>query len=431
MYLIHLSILENKMNKYSSKKTSLFPIIFGLFFIFTNEILISKLFCCFIVTYAVFNLNEKNLIGLILVTLAGTSINYYISFLIILFSLYRYKYSNFTAYINILLLVLPIFLSVFIHKIYIQKLPIFESLSIFEYYIPFWFLLFGYYNNRLFTDNFIKNLIISICFLKFSSIFITENISFRIFQFFSIIAVLFLFLKAFTRHRNALFKIKSLSIFPFLIYFEFSLNVLVSLLIIFILSRTIKKKYLFNKFKFLFILFPFLILFTTIINYNYDFTNPLASYDINYFKNNILDSIEYKLFFDRIPIWDGVLKSIFLNLDYLPSFSERIVSYEDFNGTLFEVSFQSHNTFLELIRINGIIIGLLFFYFIAKHIYYILNLKKRVLNLNNLFRIAFFASSISIMSFGQYIIQLNLSFFYFFIIVTLSVSTLNLKLNVK
>ena len=191
------------------------------------------------------------------------------------------------------------------------------------------------------------------------------------------------------------------------------------------------KKYVFNKLKFVFTLFPLLILFTTIINYNYGFSNPLINYDIDIFKNNILDSVEYKLFFDRIPIWDGVLKSIFLNLDFLPSTLERVVTYEDYNRTLFEVDFQSHNTFLELIRINGLIIGSLFSYLIAKHVYNILNLNNRVLNLNNLFRIAFFASSISIMSFGQYLIQLNMSFFYFFIIGSLTLTTLNLKVNVK
>ncbi|MAD11853.1 MAG: hypothetical protein CMC04_03940 [Flavobacteriaceae bacterium] len=417
------------MSKLSLVNIPLFPIFFGLFFIFTSEVLISKLFCCFFVTYVIFNLNEKNLIGLILVTLAGTSVNYYISFLIILFSCKTYKYSNFKSYIRILLVFLPILFSVFIHKIYIQKLSLPESLSIFEYYIPLWFLLFGKYNYKLFTDNFVKNLIISICFLKISSLFITENVSFRIFQFFSILGLFFLFLKIFTRHRNVLFKIKYLSIFPFLIYFEFSLNVLVSLLIIFILFGSIKKKYVFNKLKFVFTLLPLLILFTTIINYNYGFSNPLINSDIDILKNNILDSVEYKLFFDRIPIWDGVLKSIFLNLDYLPSTLERVVTYENYNRTLFEVDFQSHNTFLELIRINGLIIGLLFSYLIAKHVYNILNLYNRVLNLNNLFRIAFFASSISIMSFGQYLIQLNMSFFYFFIMGSLTLTTL--KVNVK
>jgi hypothetical protein len=419
------------MIKYFFRSNSLLPIIFGLFFILTSDILISKLFCLFFVTHIVFNLNEKNLIGLILVTLAGTSINYYITFLIIVFLVKRYKYSNIKVYTIILFVILPIFLSVFIHKIYIQGLPLYESLSIFEYYIPFWFLLFGNYNNRLFTDNFVKNLIISICFLKFFSFFITENISYRVFQFFSILAIFLLFLKTFTRHRNILFEIKFLSIFPFLIYFEFSLNVLVSLIIVFILLRTIKNKYIFNKYKFFLILMPFLILFTTIINYNYNYTNPLVNYDVNYLNDNILNNIEYKLFFDRIPIWDGVLKSIFLNLDFLPSFLERIVSYEDFNGTLFEVGFQSHNTFLEFIRINGLIIGSLFFYFILKNVFNILNFKNRVLNLNILFRITFFASSISIMTFGQYLIQLNLSFFYFFIIGSLSLTKLNLNLNVK
>lgn len=419
------------MNNYTSKKISFLPIIFGLIFILTSDILISKLFCFFIVTNFVFNLNEKKLIGLILVTLAGTSINYYITFLIIVFLLKRYKYSEFKSYTKVLLIIFPIFFSIFIYNFYNQKLQLYEALLIFEYYIPFWFLLFGKYNNKLFTYNFIKNLIISICFLKFFSFFITENISFRIFQFFSIFALLLLIVKAFSRHRNVLFEIKYLYIFTLLLLFDYSLNVLISLLIIFILVITIKNIYIFNILKIVFVFFPLLILFTTIINYNYDFSNSLATIDHDYLENNILDKIEFKLFFDRIPIWDGVLKKIFLNLDYLPSFQERTVSYEDFNGTLFEVDFQSHNTLLELLRINGLIVGSLFFYFILKQLSKTLYFYYSVLNLNNLFRIAFFASSISIMAFGQYLIQLNLSFFYFFIIGSLSLTTVNLKLNVK
>lgn len=111
------------------------------------------------------------------------------------------------------------------------------------------------------------------------------------------------------------------------------------------------------------VLFLFIgILFAPI--YSLQYSNVNVNYDLS---TNIFEQIMSKLFADRGVIWWSVFNRVIQNGTIGLPIIPFEVEYVSARGASFEVDFQTHNLLLELVRMNGIAVGL-----IMSYIYFVL-----------------------------------------------------------
>jgi hypothetical protein len=105
----------------------------------------------------------------------------------------------------------------------------------------------------------------------------------------------------------------------------------------------------------LFLLLIFAI--TGFEKYDYSAYIDMTIKEVNSFES-LSNRIGMKFFDDRAPIWIGVWEDIVYEKNWLPPF--KVTEIKAVTRTFKKVNFEfhAHNTYLELIRSNGIIMGL-------------------------------------------------------------------------
>ncbi|MBK8683455.1 MAG: hypothetical protein IPN31_16400 [Bacteroidetes bacterium] len=112
-------------------------------------------------------------------------------------------------------------------------------------------------------------------------------------------------------------------------------------------------------------MFFFLVGFTGLIFLLSNFTNNgLAIFNVD--SSNTTGSLSQriigKVFSDRIPLWSSASAQIFNDFNILPPIEVGTIRLLYYTQVEHFADYGSHNLLLELVRVNGFIIGLIIFF---------------------------------------------------------------------
>lgn len=329
--------------------------------------------------------------------------------------------------IRLLLLTLPIFVLI-TGKRMNEGMSLIEALEFNHYYLSFWFLVYGALNHKYYSDQNIGFLVIFGLFLglliRFIP-FVPDGIHYfgalrRQTFYFMIFSLIFVAYRIFVEKTSIhwLFWVLLLTVPPYILgsHFTFFFGLLLAIIVLIIWEINKYMPGFGNYFKekiypLLLILFPFLFLILTILLTSY----ALTEMEINVPKSgsaSLLDSILHKLFYDRGVIWSGTLQGIIENAGILPPLDYWNISYTTAQGVCFEVKFGAHNLILGLIRKNGYLVGGLLISLFVYTIYELDRSKTFLLGNQRVLAISLIGTGLALFIVGQFIFQLNASFFF-------------------
>jgi hypothetical protein len=163
--------------------------------------------------------------------------------------------------------------------------------------------------------------------------------------------------------------------------------------------------------------------------YDYSAYRDMSMKEVNSFET-LSNRIGMKFFDDRAPIWVGVWEDIVYEKNWLPPFNVPKIKAvtRTFNKVDFE--FHAHNTFLELIRSNGIIMGLV----LSAILIYFSLLGRKIFTLPNVdpLLIVFAVASIASLIIGSFTgIFVLLSTYAIFVLSIIGVAYAVFKMSIS
>ncbi|MHA7865748.1 hypothetical protein [Flagellimonas marinaquae] len=336
-------------------------------------------------------------------------------------------------FLKLLLFMLPVYVIITVIRIG-SGTELVDALSMNDYYLAFWFLLYGVVIHQQFNHQNLGYLIIFglLLFLilriglgginPFGALLRQVNY----FIMFSLLLVADHLLYLRTKHSWVFYLLFITSFFLFIpsVNFTFYFGLILALFALrnwqsrgntFTTSGYFKEK-IYPK---LLQLFPVLFLVTTIWLTPF-FASDFVEVNVENKNSTLLEKVLFKLFWDRGQIWSGALDGILSNTGLLPPIREWKLTYAALgnNGleNNYEVEFESHNLMLGLIRYNGYLFGGVLIYLFLKAMRQLYNAKAYLLGRQRALAIAVIGLGIAVFITGQYILQLNTSFLFMSVI---------------
>lgn len=380
---------------------------------------------------------EENMPALIIMMSFGTVLTVFGAVFVIAQSFWKLtelKHRGLFRLWLILILMLPFYLFNSLYRMLSLGYSFADTLVLNDYYLAFWFVLYGATHSHLVTRRVMNHLLFP--FIVLTVLLITEwkmpggiKALFRLTQFseatFYFIAFKFL-TKQIDLSRVTWLKI-SLVIF-FLIRYTIGLS---GYKFTFFFGLIISTTFLYNQFWFFQTYpvvyyerlkrrarfwasfpIPFLIvtlILTPILAFNYMSIDLTGSY---FQGGSVIDKILAKLFVDRGLLWIGAIDSIIKYSDLLPPLEEWKISFISNRNTLLEVDFESHNLILGLVRYNGYLFGVILAITYMRRMYLMMLNTLNNDPIMNIYRISLFGIGIAVFITGQYTLSLNTSFFF-------------------
>jgi len=428
---------KNEQFDYGIATIHLFvAIIFGLLFIDSGELI--KIILLPYLFFTLKNLKKEALPGLMLLMCYGTILTVFAALIILGLSFLKIdelKKKNLFPLWLLLICSFPFYTYNTFTRIFKLDYSLLESLVFNDYYLAFWFLFYGALNSELISKK-------SISFVLFLTIFLVtldkidynSDLGFR--SLYRLVGVsetiILLFLLLIWRKMTTLMNdvYVRLSIVIFILTriflglpeykFTFIFGLIISLTFVlqkdFFLQKynaiALEKKVKVRSFLFSILPIPFLIITliaTPLIAQKY------ATIDMtNYYNDgqSLFDKIMAKLFIDRGLLWIGAIQGIIENTVLTPPIEEWFISYSNINERTKDVDFQAHSLIIELTRRNGYIMGFLLSITYLRWQYKLIMSSIGQDFYINIFRYAIFGVCISVFITGQYVLQLNTSFFF-------------------
>jgi len=428
---------KNEQFDYGIATIHLFvAIIFGLLFIDSGELI--KIILLPYLFFTLKNLKKEALPGLMLLMCYGTILTVFAALIILGLSFLKIdelKKKNLFPLWLLLICSFPFYTYNTFTRIFKLDYSLLESLVFNDYYLAFWFLFYGALNRELISKK-------SISFVLFLTIFLVtldkidynSDLGFR--SLYRLVGVsetiILLFLLLIWRKMTTLMNdvYVRLSIVIFILTriflglpeykFTFIFGLIISLTFVlqkdFFLQKynaiALEKKVKVRSFLFSILPIPFLIITliaTPLIAQKY------ATIDMtNYYNDgqSLFDKIMAKLFIDRGLLWIGAIQGIIENTVLTPPIEEWFISYSNINERTKDVDFQAHSLIIELTRRNGYIMGFLLSITYLRWQYKLIMSSIGQDFYINIFRYAIFGVCISVFITGQYVLQLNTSFFF-------------------
>jgi len=384
------------------------------------------------VAYMIFSRNPDYLPSLIIFTIPGNVITVAIlllSFIVTLYKIKMFKNSSIKFYLYLALIPTPYLIINTIYRIIYVNKSIIDELV----YLSMFFGLFSFFYFYILTrEGRIKlNHIIIILALLFVIILLNflypEDDPIRYIFYSFPLAGCFIFSvrnSHFSKFDSAI-KLTSLIAFLYFLYvvnhqtFTLLLSAIISLHLIY-LYHTQKVKSLKIYTSYLPFILSFFFVFYAMTNaeiYSVDVNqkqdveySTLSLDDVGAFKNRLLN----KAFDDRAPLWNAVYLQILNNPHFLPPENIEEYTLTTTEGFESETNLPAHNLFLELIRVYGLLFGI-----IASFVYinFIVSASKLLLikELNPIIIAllsVFLAIGIAGSTTGQYPLLLTFSFMF-------------------
>lgn len=428
---------KNEQFDYGIATIHLFvAIIFGLLFINSGELI--KIILLPYLFFTLKNLKKEALPGLTLLMCYGTILTVIAGLIILGLSFLKIdelKKKNLFPLWLLLICSFPFYTYNTYTRIFKLDYSLVESLIFNDYYLAFWFLFYGALNRELISKKSISFVLFLTMFLiTLDKIDYNSDLGFRSLYRLAGVAetIILLFLLLIWRKMITLMNdvYVRLSIVIFILTriflglpeykFTFIFGLLISLTFVlqkdFFLQKynaiALEKKVKARSFLFSILPIPFLIITliaTPLLAQNY------ASIDMSNYYNDgqsLFDKIMAKLFIDRGLLWIGAIQGIIENTVLTPPIEEWFLTFSNINQTSVDVTFEAHSLMLELTRRNGYIMG-----FLLSITYLRWQYKLIISSIGqdlyiNIFRYAIFGVCISVFITGQYVLQLNTSFFF-------------------
>ena len=334
---------------------------------------------------------------------------------------------RFRQFYYLILAMLPIFIVITLLRV-LEGYDLTSALVMNDYYIAFWFLLYGFINFEQFKMQNVSPIVFIGLLLALSRPLIVDILPFstliRNSNYFLIFGILLLVNNLVYKKIPTKFSLYALIILTLLSYglgfkFTFWFGVLIGLLSL----RNWQKhdiapkvlKYsgdrMFSRFLFF---FPFFFLITTLWltpNYSQKYQDVKVDYSFN---KNLIDQILFKTFADRGLIWTGVFNGIISNTELLPPIKEWKIKYFDANEAEHEVNFEAHNLILGLVRTNGYLCGLIMIYIYLDTMKSLHRTRPYLVGFQRILATSLLGLGIAVFITGQYTLQINSSFFFMF-----------------
>ncbi len=383
-----------------------------------------------------FKKEAKYLPAIIIHTLAGSSISYFLLFSCFLLGIYHYKLLIIYK-INYLFLIVSIPMPYMLFNFYVRflvfHLPLSDSFAPIQYYLG----VFPFFYGVLIYRKLNKEILLALFYVFFMIMTMHTirafdfkyRITFALYPLFFAVFIIG-FLKSYTTYFPRGIKLISYGAFFFFLIDikEASLTLLLSIAVAVITIFRFKEsdRLILEKerkfYKYGFPISVILILWLVIVNSSIDGANTNTAvlhetWDVTNF-DQLFDRMIVKLTSDRMPLWKSVYKNTFSDFQlWFPPLILGEYWVEDSFGNYSQITYGAHNLFLELNRTNGIILGtLLFFtfsYMLVKGAQiFRLRMSKKLItyHLVKMFYAAFLAAGFFGTLFGQYPLMVGVSF---------------------
>lgn len=380
--------------------------------------------------YILFNRRAENIPAIVILMCFGTILTILMGILLIPYChRYRDKLNNrfWRILHSFLLFMAPFYIITTVLRI-VNGMNVIESVTMNDYYIAFWFALFGvinkeYFNVKLLSQFLGFGIILSFFIFLFQDIG-SFNALKRISNYFDITLLVLLVNNLFSsklKYKNvsiiACFLVLRNVIFGIEYKFTFILSLLLALISLGLWHKqkhkNIRSLIFSTKYylRFLIVL-PFVFLSLTIYltpTYAREFSNTEVDYNLS---NNLIDQILSKTFTDRGVIWTGSLAGIIENTNVLLPLENPKIVYETHSGKEFVVNFESHNLILSLIKYNGYLFGCCLILIYLKIMYQIFKTLTHYRGIHAIYVVSLFGIGIAVFITGQYTLQLTTSFLF-------------------
>lgn len=379
--------------------------------------------------YLVYNRKAEHIPAIILIMCFGTVLTLFMSVLLIPYCyIYRVKLrgQNWFRLYKVLLVMFPFYLAVTIVRMG-AGITFIDAVIMNDYYVAFWFLLFGVINREFYNARFLSILLASGLVLGIISLFLVGigliGALTRLSNYFDIILIVLTLSHLFYSRVKINLWLLLFLFFSRAVIFgtTYKFTFLFGLILAFLtfvserprLKGSINRKSATKKFlPRLIILLPFLFLWTTIVltpKYATNYASVEVDYDLG---SNIVDQVLFKLFVDRGVIWLGTIQGIYENTGFLLPVKNWDITYTDVKNNFYQVDFESHNLILGLIRYNGYIFGsvLIAIYLIV--MFQLYKVVHRFKGIHLIFAVSIFGLGIAVFITGQYTLQLSTSFIF-------------------
>jgi len=340
-------------------------------------------------------------------------------------SLWKIEDAFISRFLKLLLLMLPVYVVITVMRMG-SGTAFTDALIMNNYYIAFWFLLYGVIIHEQFSHQnlgyFITFGLLLFLILRiglggvdpFGALYRQTNYFFI----FGILLVADHLLYVRTRHSWVFYFLFFPAALFFLpsVKFTFSFGLIIALFALrnwqqrgntFTTSGYFKE----NIYPKLLPLFPVLFLVVTIWLTPF-FASDYVGVSVDSDSNTLLEKLLFKLFWDRGQIWSGVVDGILFNTELLPPIREWKLTYSTDGNKLMEADFKSHNLILGLIRYNGYLFGGMLIYLFLTAMRQLYNAKAYLLGRQRVLAVAMIGLGIAVFITGQYILQLNTSFLF-------------------
>ena len=348
-------------------------------------------------------------------------------------SLWKIEDAFISRFLKLLLLMLPVYVVITVMRMG-SGTALTDALVMNDYYIAFWFLLYGVIIYEQFSH---QNLGYFITFGLLLFLILRIGLGgvdpfgalYRQMNYFLIFGILLVadhLLYVRTRHSWVFYLLFFVVFFLFIpaIKFTFYFGLILALFALrnwqqrgntFTTSGYFKEQ-IYPK---LLPLFPVLFLVVTIWLTPF-FASDYSKVNVGNDSNTMLEKLLFKLFWDRGQIWSGALDGILFNTGLLPPIREWKLTYTAIgNNSLeneYEVDFESHNLILGLIRYNGYLLGGILIYLFLTAMRQLYNAKAYLLGRQRVLAVSMIGLGIAVFITGQYILQLNTSFLFMSVI---------------
>lgn len=380
--------------------------------------------------YLLFQRRVEHIFAIMIIMSFGTVLTVLMGFLLIPYCyIHRDKLNDrFWHWLyNVLLIMAPFYIIATVNRM-LNGMDFIEAIIMNDYYVAFWFLLFGVVNKEFFNIRFLKlflrfGIILSFFIALFKDLGSFESLV-RISNYFDLVLMILVINNLFSTRiklrniwvmifflvlRNAIFGIE----YKFTFIFGLILAVLawrfwrsenpIGSDILLIRGKSFPR---------FIMLMPFIFLMTTLY-LTPIYATKYVDVDVDYsLDRDIVDQILFKLFVDRGVLWMGALDGIESHTGFLLPYEDWNIVYTDVNNNKFEVDYESHNLILGLIKYNGYLFGpiLIFVYMSVMFRLYLAQSSFR--NMHGIYTVAFFGLGIAVFITGQYILQLSTSFLF-------------------
>ena len=380
--------------------------------------------------YILFDRRAENIPALMIIMSFGTVLTILMGFLLIPYCyIHRDKLNDrfWRRLYNVLLIMAPFYIIASANRM-LNGIDFIDAVKMNDYYIAFWFLLFGVVNNEFFNVRFLSHFLGFGIILSFFTTLLGDvgsiNSLLRISNYFDLILISLLFNNLFftkVKRRNIWILVLFLVLRNVIFGVEYKFTFLFGLILAFLALRFWRSRYLMNGqvfpaggklFPRLIVILPLLFLFSTIVltpAYASKYVGVQVDYRLN---RNIVDQLLFKLFVDRGVIWIGTTDGIASHTGFLPPLEDWNIVYTDVNNNEFEVDFESHNLILGLIKYNGYLFGAILIFIYLNVMFRLYRALAAFRSMHGIYTVALFGLGIAVFITGQYTLQLSTSFVF-------------------